>query len=524
MMRKRLRPLLACLALVIIAGMGYGQPADTMAMRYAATITEDELMKHLTIIAGDAFEGREAGMHGQRMAAAYLRDRFKEMGIPEVPDWKGRGMVEGYYQPFILRVKRPGGIVCEVDGLPYRFMDGMFYNNERSETDVLLQGSVVIVPSSSGTVAIPDEAEVEGQAVLVVDERFGEADAAVYFERASKWGGVAQERGAKVLFYWSPAYDRIKEQYGHYLAAPRMELDKDPDRQTQRKGIQIIMAGPRMADAMLSKAGTDRRKALKRTGKRAWVTRSTASVRMTSTPLVSRLVSENVLAYIEGTDLRDELVIITAHYDHIGMEEGEVYNGADDDGSGTVALLEIAEAFSLAKAAGQGPRRSVLIMPVSAEEKGLLGSRYYSEEPVFPLENTIANLNIDMIGRYDSAHAESPPYVYIIGSDRLSSELHAINEWANEAHVGLVLDMTFNAPDDPNRFYYRSDHYNFASKGVPAIFYFSGVHEDYHGPGDEVDKIVPHLLEQRTRLVFHTAWELANRPQRIVVDRDPQGR
>ncbi len=158
-------------------------------------------------------------------------------------------------------------------------------------------------------------------------------------------------------------------------------------------------------------------------------------------------------------------------------------------------------------------------MPVSGEEKGLLGSEWYSRNPVFPLEKTVADLNIDMIGRTDSAHADSPPYVYIIGSDRLSSELHRINEEANATYTGLVLDNTFNSEDDPNRFYYRSDHYNFAKEGIPVIFYFSGVHEDYHQPGDEVHKIRFDLLEQRSRLVFHTAWELANRAERIVVDK-----
>ncbi|MBK9175343.1 MAG: M28 family peptidase [Flavobacteriales bacterium] len=232
----------------------------------------------------------------------------------------------------------------------------------------------------------------------------------------------------------------------------------------------------------------------------------------------SRVFSDNVLGYIEGTELKDEVVVLTAHYDHIGVEDGVVYNGADDDGSGTVALLEIAQAFLAAKAAGHGPRRSILIMPVSGEEKGLLGSRYYSDHPVFPLEQTVANLNIDMIGRVDSAHAEAPPYVYIIGSDRLSTELHQVNEGANEL-VGLKLDYVFNAEDDPNRFYYRSDHYNFARKGIPCIFYFSGVHEDYHQPGDDVEKIRFDLLRQRTALVFQTAWELANRSARIAVDR-----
>ncbi|MBL7954967.1 MAG: M28 family peptidase [Flavobacteriales bacterium] len=232
-----------------------------------------------------------------------------------------------------------------------------------------------------------------------------------------------------------------------------------------------------------------------------------------------RLTTENVLAYIEGTDKKDELVVLTAHYDHVGVEDGVVYNGADDDGTGTVAMIEIAEAFAMAKAAGQGPRRSVLVMPVSGEEKGLLGSRYYSEHPVFPLANTVADLNIDMIGRRDSAHADSEPYIYVIGSDRLSTGLHEANEKANSLYSKLTLDYTFNAESDPNRFYYRSDHYNFARKGIPSLFYFSGIHEDYHQPGDDVEKIDIGLLHQRILLAFHTAWILANQEERIAVDK-----
>jgi Zn-dependent M28 family amino/carboxypeptidase len=236
-------------------------------------------------------------------------------------------------------------------------------------------------------------------------------------------------------------------------------------------------------------------------------------------PNDQRLQGENVLGYVEGSDKKDELVVITAHYDHIGKDDEDVYNGADDDGSGTVAVMEMAQAFAKAKAEGHGPRRSMLFMPVSGEEKGLLGSEWYSEHPVFPLANTVADLNIDMIGRVDTGHTSSPPYVYIIGSDRLSTDLHHINENANATYTKLVLDNTFNNEKDPNRFYYRSDHYNFAKHGIPVIFYFNGVHDDYHQPGDEVQKIRFDLLEQRARLVFHTAWELANREQRIAVDK-----
>lgn len=176
----------------------------------------------------------------------------------------------------------------------------------------------------------------------------------------------------------------------------------------------------------------------------------------------SAVETENVLGLIEGTDKKDEVVILTAHYDHLGIENGKIHYGADDDGSGTAALLEMAEAFALAKKNGQGPRRSILIMPVTAEEKGLMGSEFYTDHPVFPLNKTVANLNVDMIGRLDEEHANNENYVYIIGSDRLSSDLHTINENANKNGVQLELDYKFNRFDDPNRFYYRSDHYNFA--------------------------------------------------------------
>lgn len=231
-----------------------------------------------------------------------------------------------------------------------------------------------------------------------------------------------------------------------------------------------------------------------------------------------RIKGENVLGYIEGSDLKDELIIITAHYDHLGKHDSLIFNGADDDGSGTVATLEIAEAFMLAKKAGNGPRRSVLIMPVSGEEKGLLGSKYYTKNPIYPLENTVANLNIDMIGRLDDWH-DTANYVYLIGADRLSQELHDISETVNSKHIGLNLDYKFNEEDDPNRYYYRSDHYNFAKNNIPVIFYFNGVHEDYHKVTDTVEKIDFEKVETITRLVFLTAWELANRDERIIVDK-----
>lgn len=230
--------------------------------------------------------------------------------------------------------------------------------------------------------------------------------------------------------------------------------------------------------------------------------------------------TENVVAFIEGSEFPNEYLVISSHLDHIGINsKGEINNGADDDGTGTVALLEIAEAFKQAKDENQGPKRSIIFLHVTGEEKGLLGSKYYSENPLYPLADTMVNLNVDMIGRVNpKRETNDPNYIYLIGADKLSQELHDISEDTNKKYTQLALDYTYNDEKDPNRFYYRSDHYNFAKKNIPVIFYFSGTHEDYHKPGDTPDKILYPTLEKRTRLIFYTAWELANRDERIKLN------
>lgn len=225
--------------------------------------------------------------------------------------------------------------------------------------------------------------------------------------------------------------------------------------------------------------------------------------------------SENVMAFIKGSEKPEEIIIISAHYDHVGTKGDAIYFGADDDGSGTVAVLEIAEAFKNAVDKGFTPKRSILFLNLTGEEVGLMGAKYYVENPIFDLKNTVANLNIDMIGRVDKKYTDNPNYVYVIGADKLSTELHTISENANKSYTNLILDYTYNDESDPNRFYYRSDHYQFAKNNIPIIFYFNGVHDDYHKPTDTPDKINYDLLAKRTQLVFYTAWELANRNERI---------
>jgi hypothetical protein len=229
--------------------------------------------------------------------------------------------------------------------------------------------------------------------------------------------------------------------------------------------------------------------------------------------------SENIWAFIEGSEKPEEIVVVSAHYDHLGMNDGKIYNGADDDGSGTVAIMEIAAAFQKAKNEGHGPKRSILILHVTGEEHGLHGSRYYTQNPIFPLANTVADVNIDMIGRRDPFHENTNNYVYLIGSDYLSTDLYNVCEEVNAKNKFLTIDYKYNDKSDPNRYYYRSDHYNFAKNGIPVVFLYNGEHTDYHKPTDDVSKIEFDALTTRTKYAFAIAWEIANRPNKLVVDK-----
>jgi hypothetical protein len=241
--------------------------------------------------------------------------------------------------------------------------------------------------------------------------------------------------------------------------------------------------------------------------------------------------TQNVVAVWEGSDpvLKNEYVALGAHYDHVGsgcpaVGSDTICNGADDDGSGTTALLSIAEA--LAKAPTQ-PKRSVLFVWHCGEEKGLWGSRYFTEYPTVPLNQIVAQINIDMIGRSKkpgdtnprNRDLTGPDAVYLIGSTMMSTELGEIVNTVNKSFLNLTLDTRYDDPKDPNRFFFRSDHYNYARKGIPIIFFFDGVHEDYHRAGDTADKIDYQKMEKITRTIYMTLWEIANRQLRLKVDK-----
>ena len=240
--------------------------------------------------------------------------------------------------------------------------------------------------------------------------------------------------------------------------------------------------------------------------------------------------TQNVVAVLEGGDpvLKNEYVALGAHYDHLGIgipvNGDAIYNGADDDGSGTTALLGMAEA--LAKASTR-PKRSVLFVWHAGEEKGLWGSRYFTTYPTLPLDKIVTQINIDMIGRSKkeadtnprNRELSGPNEIYVIGSKMMSTELGEITESVNKRYLNITYDYRYDDPADPNRFFFRSDHYNYARNGIPIVFFFDGEHEDYHRPGDSVDKIDFQKMERVARTIYMTLWEVASRPTRPVVDK-----
>lgn len=482
--------------------IGASGQANDPALIYAKTIASEDLSKHLSVLASDAMQGRGTGEAGQKMAAAYIASHFQKIGLNgPVED----GENQGFYQNVELYNVSPGEVYIQSKDQRWDndFKDMFFYGSGHQSSEV----SENIVFVGSGSTEEFKSVEVKGKGVLAIHDRMG------------AWSEIvdrAKEEGAGMVYIVNApndkAFQQVASQWENYLNAGSLTLNK-PTNQIQ--GVFFI--SPSVAAEIMNTDFEKLNNALGDASKfKKFIGKNIAYKVSQNTTVLN---TENVLGYIEGSDKKEELIVLTAHYDHLGMEGEKIYNGADDDGSGTVAILEIAEAFIEAKRAGNGPRRSILFMTVTGEEKGLLGSAYYAENPIFPLNNTVANLNIDMIGRVDPKYKDNPNYVYLVGSNRLSSELHEISENVNSTYSQLELDYTYNDEDHPDRIYYRSDHWNFAKNNIPVIFYFNGIHQDYHQATDTVEKINFDMLKKRTKLVYFTAWELANRPNRVVVDK-----
>ncbi|MBD0297711.1 MAG: M28 family peptidase [Flavisolibacter sp.] len=462
-------------------------PFITMAQKkgnpeaYAKTITAADLKKHLYIVAGAEMEGREAATEGERKAAAYIEGEFRRIGLQPGNN--------GSYHMF-FPVYRDSLITANLEVNSQKFeLDKDFNPNLNNIPALLAFSEVVYLPQNIAADSLKN-ADLTGRLVMVQGLPQGRSE-------------VLRSKGVAAILNISTSYPR---------RTPALRLGNQTIQFFKRfLGPQQYFISENVAQTIL---GTT----TQTNGTTPVMVK--ANVQLEVQKKTSMTQSSNIVGLLPGTDLKDEYLCITAHYDHEGKRgDSVIYYGADDDGSGTVSVIELAEAFMQAKKAGYGPRRSIIFMTVSGEEKGLWGSAHYAANPIFPLEKTTADLNIDMVGRIDPKRTkgDSTNYVYIVGDDKLSSDLRKINVAANK-YTKLELDYKYNDPDDKEFIYYRSDHYNFARNGVPIIFYFNGTHRDYHRPTDTPDKINYPLMAKRAQLVFYTAWDMANRNEMLKRD------
>lgn len=468
-------------ALSLLAFSATAQKKNKTAEQFSKTITAEDLKTHLFILAAPEMEGRETGTEGQRKAADYLKQQFQRIGIAP----GNNGNWEQFY-PLYRDTLTDAQVT--VNGTAYQFGKDFTATLNSINSSTLYISEVVYLGKGDTTT------DIRGKAVILAGKQPTQTEIFRLYQRQPA-----------VLLFTQPGIDKQPSS-----RAGRMYFSLYRSRQSATS-VRISEA---MAEAILK---TDLAKA-KDQSLETKTFPAELMIRFEKT--IQTIQASNVIGMIEGTDKKDEYVVISAHYDHVGIIGGKIHPGADDDGSGTVGVLELAEAFAKAKAAGKGPRRTILFLAVSGEEKGLWGSEYYGNHPVYPMEKTSIDINIDMIGRKDDnlKSLDSNNHVYLIGDDKLSSELPRFVDSINNMYIKIITDRKYNDPKDPNRLYYRSDHYNFAAKGVPIVFFFDGIHKDYHKPSDTPDKINYDLHEKRTRLVFFLAWEAANRNNMFVRD------
>lgn len=507
---------------IAVSVFSFAQETKTVKQLAAETITAADLSKYLKVLTSDEHEGRETGKKGQKLSAKYLAGKMKEFGMKPGND-------TSFFQLFTVYELKPGGNIT-VNGFSHEFLKGFYFLPGIKDTiidasEIVFCGYGIDDPKYSDY----QKVNVKGKVVLILEgEPLGKDSVSLIggTKKPSAWAHdirkkstIARDKGAKAVIYYTRAFEASKERMHHFIEKPTMVLKEESGKKDgERQRMNFFYAGEEMLNHILEGNATAKKEIdrLKNySGKPKKYPTMKCSLKIEIKRTASDVETENVIGIIEGTDKKEEAIIITAHYDHLGRQGDDIYYGADDDGSGTAAILEIGQAFMFAAEKGERPRRTIIIMPVSGEEKGLLGSKHYTLHPTVPLTNIVADLNIDMIGRRDEKYKDDPNYVYVIGSEMLSPDLKLVSEKANNETEKINLDYSYDDPEDPNRFYYRSDHYNFARNNIPVIFYFSGVHADYHKPTDTYDKIEFPKMEKITRLVFYTAWELANREERI---------
>jgi hypothetical protein len=496
---------------------------DIPRVRYAESITARELKAHLDVLASADMEGRETGTPGNDKAADYIARYLNNLGLSPIPGTKE------YKQPVAFTFSKWLKNECKINGKSFKHLWDylVFPSDNKGENikaaEILFMGYGI----EDETYSDYKKTDVQGKVVLInkgeptmndsISMITGTTKMSAWSNGLDKKLKLAKEKGAIAVLIIDNDIKKTLEENRRKILGSFLELG-DLSQKIYEYPTHAYISTT-MATEIIGKKQKKILKSRKRMAKgKGSPVSLMATLDLDLEKEIKILQSNNVIGYIEGTDKKDEYLVVSAHFDHLGKRGDDIYYGADDNGSGSSLLLELAQSFQQAVLEGQRPSRSIVFCWFTGEEKGLLGSKYYAEYPVFPLNSTVVNVNVDMVGRTDDKYNDKTDYTYIIGSDRLSSDLHKINEMMNQQYTQIVLDYKYNDEADPNQFYYRSDHYNFAKNGVPAIFFFTGTHKDYHRTTDTADKILFDKMVPIGKLIFQTTYEIANRKDRLVVD------
>ncbi len=507
----------ALFAMILLASSPYRAIAQQGSARTGfESIRVEDLRRHLSVLASDSLEGRETASLGQRKAASYIASVFESLGL--VP----AGDSGTYFQNFEVSIESVDPS-SRVDVLAGQEKASLSWGKDflaLTSASCSLNAHIVFIGYMDAPLDSAQALELQDAFVLAFAGRRSDAEASFSSRQRRRFGRQFPGSLGTIVIVdeqKEESFEGLTSSLRSWLEGGSMSLPQASDT-PRRGGRPTLYVSMSAATRLLSSSGHDAHWWKDRARQETplapvLLQRTTCTV---SLAMASRTaMTQNVIGFVRGSDpdAASDAVAFSAHYDHLGRSATRgIYHGADDDGSGTAMLLELAEAYATT---AQHTRRTALFIAVTGEEKGLLGSEYYVSHPTWPLEQTVADLNIDMIGRIDEPHASmtSGRYVYIIGSDKISPALDSLVQHVNRTTVNLALDYTYNDDRDPNQFYRRSDHYNFARNGIPVVFFFSGVHEDYHQVTDTIDKIRFDKMVPIGQLIYQTGWELLERTE-----------
>jgi Zn-dependent M28 family amino/carboxypeptidase len=531
--------LILAAALVAPAPSAYAQRksekprAAVVAHGNADYIKAEQLKDYLYFVASDEMEGRDTPSRGLDTTAKFLAMTLSRLGLKPAGD-------EGtYFQRIMLRREKivPAETRAEINGQSFSYGEDFLAQivGGTVSAPVIYAGHGFMLKSKN----IDAYKDIDAKDKIVVIAGSALPKGVSFGDFSGKQGEDWEEpftnaikHGAKGVIFASSFQAIANWDRNRHIDMEKGSVSVEKFHAENSKAIPAINVSPKMLTALFQgekqPGGVIFNRAASGDAVEPFDFSATKKVSFTVTTKPEPVGTQNVVAVLEGSDpaLKNEYVAIGAHYDHVGIGNpvngDAIYNGADDDGSGTVSVLAMAEAF----ARGPRPKRSILFIWHCGEEKGLWGSRYFTEYATVPINRIIAQLNIDMIGRTKTENDKpgnqplpKPGEVYLIGSKMMSTELGEISEAVNKSYLNLAFNYRYDDPKDPNRFFYRSDHYNYARKGIPIIFYMDGEHEDYHRVTDSAEKIDYQNMEKIARTIYATAWELANRATRPRVDK-----